>query len=466
MGQIRKLIRDQEGVALIVALGAISIMVIIGVIVAALTMHNQKTVSHDKQQTAGQNIAEAGIDDAIAITRANYYSVYPNGVVPESAGDGTSFFSSPQALTGSQGNQAGTYEVWTKKDPDRPGNVLLTAKGTLTGSSAPNETVRVSVKFVPQIFDYVLFVGDPEYASSKIMFAQRSDGRITVIGKEHVNGRLEIKTTGNPSGGITLQSRPGYSDTVTYTTTYIITGPGTLGDITPSKGSAIKLPTVNYTANLETVANGGTDTLEFNPGSAPAGWSLSGGTYTITAADFVSRYKSHVVIIKNNINDAKIKITGSAGSSQTITSTIQILPVGAGLSTQQVKTLEIVGPGITLQPVNGLAILSGQGKVLLESGANVGSPGNGALIYLDGTGGENYCGRGSGNVFEVEGDGTVYGTVVVAKPEQVELKAGDCGLDGNILLSYDGSYISKLPAGWWSYEEGGMMAFKENYVRD
>ena len=66
MGQIRKLIRDQEGVALIVALGAISIMVIIGVIVAALTMNNQKTVSHDKQQTAGRNIAEVGIDDAIA----------------------------------------------------------------------------------------------------------------------------------------------------------------------------------------------------------------------------------------------------------------------------------------------------------------------------------------------------------------------------------------------------------------
>ena len=149
------------------------------------------------------------------------------------------------------------------------------------------------------------------------------------------------------------------------------------------------------------------------PGSAQTGWSLSGGAYTITAADFVSRYKSHVVIIKNNINDAKIKITGSAGSSQTITSTIQILPVGAGLSTQQVKNIEIVGPGITLQPVNGLAILSGQGKVLLESGANVGSPGNGALIYLPiAQAAKITRGRGSGNVFEVEGDGTVYSVLL------------------------------------------------------
>jgi hypothetical protein len=486
--------KKQDGAALVVALGVISIMIIIGLMVTALSMSSTKTVSHDQRQTVGQNVAEAAIDDAIAVTLANFWSVYPTGRAQESSGDGVALFDADQPLVDSNGTEIGVYQVWTKQDPDRPGNTLLTARGTVGGENPATETVKVSVKYAPQIFDYTFFVGDPARPNSEMEFERDSEhgcdwddddwddhsgddhdgyhddgdhhewdddcGSITIIGKSHVNGSLEIEGEGHGNGHIILLSREGYSDTLTYTRDYEVNhGSSLSGNITPTRGPTIEFPTVNYGADLTTSANSGPAiTITLPSSGQPAGWTRSGSTFRITAQNFYSRYEGRVLRLRSNVNDAKIEIIGSAGAPITISSTIEILPVGAGAdaSPRRIEELKIRGPGITMLPANGIAILSGQGEVELQNGVVVGAPGNGALIFCSGTGHDSE--------FEIEGGGTVYGSVVV-KGEEGELETG--GEDStaqDTLMAYDGSYITKLPTGWWN--QGSITAFKENYVRD
>lgn len=463
MSQMKKLLQSQDGAALVVALGVISIMIIIGLMVTALSMSSTKTVSHDQRQTIGQNVAEAAVDDAIAVTLANFWSVYPSGRAVESSGDGAVLFDADQSLVDSNGNEIGTYQVWTKQDPDRPGNTLITARGMVGGENPATETVKVSVKYAPQIFDYAMFVGDPASSNSEMEFERDSGagGTITLIGKAHVNGNLEIESEGSGNGNIILQSRPGYSDTVTYTSRYDVnSGQPPTGDIIPMRASTIDFPTVNYAMDLSTDANrvfGNTMSVTLPSSGVPAGgWTRSGSTFRITAQRFYDRYEGRVVQFRSNVSNAKIEIIGSAASPVTISSTIQILPTGSGLSPRAIEELEIIGPGITMLPVNGIAILSGQGEVELKNGVNVGAPGNGALIFCSGTVGESE--------FEIEGGGTIYGSVVV-KGEEGELETGgEDGVAQNTMLAYDGSYITKLPTGWWN--QGTITAYKENYLRD
>lgn len=494
MSWLKKLMQGQDGAALVVALGVISIMIIIGMMVTAISLSSTRTVSHDQRQTVGQNVAEAAVDDAIAVTLANFWSVYPTGRAAESADDGPALFDDDQPLIDSNGNEIGTYQVWTKQDPDRPGNTLITAKGSVGGENPATETVKVSVKYAPQIFDYTFFVGDPDRPNSEMEFERDSDhgcnwndddwdghsgddhdgyhddgdhsewdddcGSITIIGKSHVNGKLEIEGEGGGNGHIILLSRDGYADTLTYTQDYEINhGSSISGNITPTLGPTIEFPTVNYGAELTTSANSGPAITVTLPSSGqPAGWTRSGSTFRITAQNFYNRYQGRVLRLRSNVNNAKIEIIGSAATPVTITSTIEILPVGSGAnaSPRAIEELKIKGPGITMLPANGIAILSGQGEVELENGVNVGAPGNGALIFCSGTGDDSE--------FEIEGGGTVYGSVVV-KGEEGELETGgEDNIAQDTLMAYDGSYISKLPTGWWN--QGSITAFKENYVRD
>ncbi|MBI5871239.1 MAG: pilus assembly PilX N-terminal domain-containing protein [Actinobacteria bacterium] len=462
MNPMKKLQQSQDGAALVVALGVISIMIIIGLMVTALSMSSTKTVSHDQRQTIGQNVAEAAVDDAIAVTLANFWSIYPTGVAPVSSGDGVALFETDQLLADSNGTEIGTYQVWTKQDPDRPGNTLITAKGTVGGENPATETVKVSVKYAPQIFDYAMFVGDPANNQSELELERDSDdgGSVTVIGKMHVNGKLKIEAEGAHGGDIILQSRPGYSDTVTYTTEYDEnSGISPASNITPTQGPPIDFPTVNYAADLTTSANSGPAvTVTFPSSGTLPGWTRSSSTFRITAQEFYNRYEGRVVKFRSNVNNVKIDIVGSAASPLTITSTIQILPrgSGAGTSPRAIEELNIIGPGITMLPANGIAILSAQGEVEIKNGVNIGAPGNGALIFCTGTVGDSE--------FEIEGGGTVYGSVVVKGKEGELETGGEDFVAQNTLLAYDGSYISKLPIGWW--DQGAVTAYKENYLRD
>jgi len=202
----------QDGAALIMAIGVIMVMLITGTLVVSISMNRARTVSHDQQLTEAESIAEAGADEAINVTLGNYASVYRLGIPPaDSSGDGDQLFAD-KPLKNSSGETVGTYSVWTKADPDRPGNVLITATGTDNSSNPFSSTVRVSVKYVSN-FDYVLFTGAPDNLKTTTLTAQSRNGgwgwwhnfydcdgddehgddgacaaNITVTGKVNVNG--------------------------------------------------------------------------------------------------------------------------------------------------------------------------------------------------------------------------------------------------------------------------------------
>lgn len=443
-------IKRQEGSTLVIAIGAVSVMVIVGILVTVMAINTHKAVSHDKRQTEARNIAEAGIDDAIAVTLANYWTIYPHGAIPVGTPqepDGPALFSSEQSIQDANGNTVGYYQVYTKQDPERPGNVLLTAKGSVDGTldnpSAFVDVVRVSVKYTAKVFDYALLVGDfgsdPE---SKAEFKRDSDGSkgggsITVNGKTHINGDLEVKSEGGGKGNIT------FNDKVTYTGEYNYSGSLPPQGYQPVKGDPVDFPIVDFDSSA--LSPRVTVTLS-RSGGLPRGWSRNGDTFTITTADFQTFYGSgQIVDIRATTRNAKVEIVGAG----TITSTI--------MTRASISKLELKGPDLNLRPQNGIAILSQAGKVEFKNGVNVGASGNGALIYCTGQNGDD-------SEFEVKNDSTIYGAILVKSNEEVEFKTGDDSQQGqNITINYDPSFVNHLPSGWWS--QGDVTAIKENYAK-
>ncbi len=469
-------IRNEGGAALIIALGVMSILVIIGITVTAISMNSTKTVARDIRLTEAQNIAEGGVEDTIEVTLNNYDDVFPGGVIPDPSyqGDGMPFYDGAQPAYDAQGNQIGEYQVWTKEDPDRPGNVLITSKGTTIGGDPDSSTVRVSVKFTARIFDYALLVGDPNqsYSSDSHSHADctpgmemktEDGGAIEITGNVHVNGCMYVDSDngshGDP-GTISFLSRDGYADTVTYLDSF---NGSVLGNQPTQTDTPVEFPTVDFDAFVNTI----TVNLPSSGTPSGSGWSRNGDKFEISGSDFEALYGSYDAVKFTAADNSKFKIeisgSGDMDNPDVITTTI-LIPASDG-SDPAIKELELKGSGLSVQPANGIAFVSAEGELELEDGVVVGEPGAGALIYATGQGHEGE--------FEMEEGAIVYGSVVVSSPE-VELKAegpdGDGNshegrsLDGNINIIYDGAYLSEMPSGWWS--GGSITAIKENFERD
>lgn len=482
-------LRHEGGAALIIALGVMSIMVIIGITVAAISLNSTRTVSHDIRVSEAQNVAEAGVDDVIALTLENYGDVYPGGVIPTSAtGDGEPFFDAPKNLTDGQGNVLGTYEVWTKEDPDRPGNVLITSKGTMGVEGMETSTVRVSVKYTAKIFDYLLLVGDPnasyvgggggddsddydgddsdDVGCSPRLQIDASNGSATLTGNVHVNGCMQLKvgdhrSHGNP-GVVAFLSRDGYTDTVTYTDNF--QGDDPTGNQPEQVSEPVVFPEVDFDTFTDVV------TVEL-PQSGPPddpGWirNASDSKFSISAEDFQNNYGSYeaVKLDAGSNRDFRVEITGSGDVDNPWVITSSILVPPASGSDTSIKEVKLKGPGLSMQPTNGLGIITAQGEVNLEDGMVVGSPGGGVLIYC--------TGHNDQSMFNMESGTTLYGSVVVSPPE-VELNATGKGggsdsddiddVTGAIDMTYDPAFLDNMPMDWWS--GGSVTAIKENFER-
>ena len=475
-------IRNEGGAALIIALGVMSIMIIIGITVTALALNSNRTVAHDIRLTEAQNVAEAGVDDAIAVTLSNYNDLYPGGSYPSAnhQGDGEPFFEQPQRLDDAQGNEVGTYQVWTKEDPDRPGNVLITSIGTMDGTNLQTSTVRVSVKYTAKVFDYALFVGDPEQTYDNPsgfsgdcvpeLNAKAEGGNVDITGNVHVNGCIQINTSGggmghggrgggmhNNQGTVSFLSRDGYTDTVTYTDTY--SGDTPDGN-QPTQGDEIAFPTVDFDS-FGNVVN-----VDISSNSVPSGvgWSRHGNNLSISAEDFQTNYGSYDAVSIRGVSNAEleIEITGSGSSNNPWVITPSILLPGRNSGSEStIKELELTGPGLSYQPTNGIAIVSAEGEVEVGHGVVVGAPGAGALIYV--------TGQQQESEFEVEEGAEIYGSVIVSSNEvKLEGSGGrGCGHHNNqdkqVSISYDPAFLSSMPYGWWS--GGDLTAVKENFER-
>lgn len=525
--KVQRVLKDECGSALIVALGVIMVMMIIGALVVSIAINRDRTVAHDRQLTESESVAEAGVDEAIQVTLSNFNSVYRDGVIPpaNAPGDGDAIFVN-KPLTDSNNVKVGSYSVWSKADPDRPGNVSITAKGTDDAPNPFTTTVRVSVKYVSN-FDYALFTGTPSSLSNTTFTAQGRGGdddedceesdehggdgscgaNITVTGKVNVNGNMAISALSNGNNGnhwdddhgyhhydehngspglVTFLPRQGFTDPVTWTNSF--TGNMPAGT-QPARGNTIVFPTINF----DTFTGSSVTTVNFTSGSTPSGWSRSyynnTYTYSISADNFQSRYGNYdVVKLTTSQSNIKVKITGTC-SSPAITSTIMTPGVPGGST--GISELDLIGAGIDLQPKNGLAILSGEGLVSLQNEVEIGKVNSGALIYLSGQNGTNSL--------QINGNLIMYGSIVVngavtftangvgrtdhhdhsdedhhygshycdANYDEHHHDEGN-GHTTNQFLSYEGSYLtnSKLPANWWTWNGGtNFTAVKYNFVR-
>lgn len=528
---------NEDGAALIVTLGVIMIMMATGVVVVSMTVNRDKTVTHDRQLSEAESVAEAGADEAINVTLGNYASVYQSGIPSaDTPGDGALLFNNIPLKSSDGTTVVGHYSVWTKADPERTGNVLITAKGTddAPAASAFSSTVRVSVKYV-STFDYTLFTGAPSHLSTTTLTAQgRGDhedededcgedddhgddgscgANISVTGKVNVNGTLAINAleSGNYGshyddhdghhhyddhnhhpGYVTFLPRDGFADPVNWTSALSGNRPS---GTQPERGNTVAFPTVVFSA----FTGSSVTTVNFTSSGTPSGWSRNyhNNTYSISADNFQSRYGSYdVVKLTTNLSNVKLQVTGSC-SSPSITSTIMIPGVSGSAG---ISELDLVGPGIDLQPNNGIAILAGEGLVSLQNEVEVGALNDGALIYVNGQ-------NGATSTFQATGNLIMYGSLVVNGTVNMTAQGvgrvdhhehdnedhhyGSYYCDANYdehhhehddehhdnnenhtinqFITYDGAYLtnSRLPKEtWWTWTGGSdYTAVKDNFVR-
>ncbi|MFA5801872.1 MAG: PilX N-terminal domain-containing pilus assembly protein [Thermoleophilia bacterium] len=527
MGPFVRLGTDERGAALIIALAILSLMLVIGTTVVTLSMNSEKTVGNDQRISMAQNVAESGVDDVIAVTVANYYTVYPGGNIPTTA---TAFYDAPQQMNDGQGNAVGTYQVWTHRDPNSAGNVLVTATGyDLSGNET--RTVRVSIKYTPDVFNYVLLPGKQTSTTTATFRARSTDydghhgdedhdydddghgyasANIALTGKIGVNGNMTFDTsqTGDDwghddedhhdsdheyyqaPGTVTFLSRDGYTDTATYTGSK--SGPNPIGN-QPVRAGYVAFPT----ATLASSTNVRSITLP-NASTYTGGWTRNSYTrvWSISAANFQAAYGSYnAVRIYSAVTSYQIRIVGDCNSPE-ITTTIWTERTTGGNS--NISAINLEGPGIRLQPRNGIAIMADRGTINMTNEVIIGKQGAGALVYAGAKNGTT--------ALNVTGNLLMYGSVVVSGPVTFDAQGsgfehhdhehddehdhghstGSCTGDYNedhenddwhhnwnhrvysvnIDLQYDDAFLANvnLPAGWWTWTgTGELVAIKENY---
>ena len=79
MKRLAENLKKQDGAAMVVAIGAIAIMINLGTLATFMEINSIKTVSHDFRLTEASSIAQAGVDNAISVTLANYYNICADG---------------------------------------------------------------------------------------------------------------------------------------------------------------------------------------------------------------------------------------------------------------------------------------------------------------------------------------------------------------------------------------------------
>ena len=506
MKKMGDMLKREDGIALILAIGTILIMIIIGTVILMNVRSSSSTAFHDREQTQAVNVADAGIDNAIATTIANFNSYFPGGQIPTGPGDGEAIYSSPQQITDQNGNATGTYQAWAKQDPDINGNVLITAQGKVNLNNNPfTTTVRVSVKYTAGAFDYAFLAGSQTNNTTTTSFTASSGGddytsagaNMVFTGKFNVNGNLQLSSPANGEdyyyqdnrGTIAFESRPGVTnppDPVTVTGTYT---PGTKpwGTQPAHATSYVQFPAVDFTKFASPpLASGSVTTVNLPASGVPSSdWTLSNyNTFSINADAFQQDYgKYQVVRLTAAKSGFKVRIVGGCGS-YIITPTLMMDEGTPGNVSTAPSELDLIGPGLSLQPTNGVAILSNSGIVTFQTDVAIGSNTAGALVYLGGQYGANSL--------TVTGDLAMWGSLVVNGPISISSigkgeeddgddnhgahtrycgggnddQHQDAGHTTNVSLTYGSEYLTNpnLPGGWWTWSGGSSItALKYNY---
>ncbi len=157
----------------------------------------------------------------------------------------------------------------------------------------------------------------------------------------------------------------------------------------------------------------------------------------------------------DNIKKVKIKIYNDSEIPVTLTQTY---------TCDNFKELEFKG-NIKLLPLNGQAIIAYRMKeVEIKGGVQVGAPGDGALVYSYGRGGDKE-GQSKGKI-ELEDQSSLYGSFIQNIDSSATKEKSKGEIEEGSYIQYDGAYIDKLGSGQQSqFLDFGTFTLKKVYYK-
>jgi len=433
--RIRQILKKEDGIAFISVMGVVAIVTMLSVTAAYLTQTELLQTQVQSKSVVAFNIAEAGVERALA----KYGQNYPSNIPTQKT-----LLYDDQSLNG------GSYTTYYQKDPDRNNNILITSSG---GYEGHDRTIQLSVRGVPQIFNYGMIV------NGNMSF----EGSIKGVGYGLINGNVHSNGDMNFEGGhffintLTYQSATGWKDNPYYNPDYVLSAEGNIvpktsnfaGGYDPVNTDPVQFPQVDYDFYGDQSNFTDQEVIVY-----------VGGKKNWTVAEFNSffapsaPYSSSIVTMEQG----DISITGGG----TITSTILVGPSETDMrdidfqsdKNQVINLMPAISPTIFARMVH------------FGGDINVGTPDAGAVVIAT-------------NMIMVEGQWNnakknqqqnmpsnivIHGTLAVGDAANTNTMfdlSGPDNAQNSLQIHYTPTVIDRLPAGWELW--GETLMYKDNW---
>ena len=433
--RIRQILKKEDGIAFLSVMGVISLVTMLSVTAAYLTQTELLLTQIQSESSKAFNIAEAGVERALA----KYGQNYPKNIPVEN----TAIFTE-ESLNG------GDYSTFYKKDPKRVGNMLITSHG---GYNDHERTIEVSVRGVPLIFNYGVIVNG----------GMQFEGSIKGVGYGLINGNVHANGDMNFEGGHffintpTYQGPTGWQVNPFYDPEFTLTADGNIvpnsstfaGGYDPVNTNPVQFPQIDYDFYRDQTNFTNQEVFVY-----------SGDIKNWTVASFnalfapTGSYTSSIVIME----EGGVHITGGG----TITSTILVGPSETDM--RDIEFFADIGQVINLMPAISPSILASM--VHFGGDVNVGTPDAGAVIIatemvqIEGqwnNSGRNKKQNQPSNVI-------IHGTLAVGDALNDETMfdlSGPDNAQNSLQIHYTKTVLDRLPAGWELWGETSM--YKDNW---
>ena len=282
-----KIVKNKSGAIFITVLLISMMMIFIAVSASNMLLQDAHMIRHLKYSAQARYLAEAGINDAIAVLLSNGFS----------AKDNAANFPRTQL-------DPGYYDVTVMQSG---GRVLLSSEGEVQNVT---RTVAVEIKSLyPEALNYALATG----ADIDIKAVQ---GSIDIKGNIHANGDMLLKEQGQ-STTLSIEAWGTLSGKATASGSYSTSGNVTIEDAANSGGgeALFSFPSFNI-ASFKTVADGGGG-VYYSSGQSFSGAALTGGTAGITFVDGDASFTGDCTITGGFVATGDITLNNGNSITQT-----------------------------------------------------------------------------------------------------------------------------------------------------
>ena len=280
-----KLFRNTKGAVFITVMFLAALMIFVAVATANMMTQDTHLMRHLTRSTQALYVAEAGINDALAVLLNQGFSAKDN-----------------QANFPSKTFGLGTFDVTVTESEDR---VLLTSVGTVQGVS---RTVAVEVKdLYPSILEKALGTGGD-------MTIKAVQGNVVVLGNIHANGDMTLDEQG-ASSTFRVQAYQEFAGDATCSGSDCDIDEDVIVDgVQGANYPMLTLPEFNYSGFLQAAQAGGTyygSSQNFN------NVSLSGGTEGITFVDGDVTFSGNCAVTGGFVATGRISLNKGNSINQT-----------------------------------------------------------------------------------------------------------------------------------------------------